>query len=183
MVDQADRALSAPDSLGLSHAPDRLPGPIVASQRLSSPIAVTAIGDTLVLANGRRVRLPFIKTIPKDDPVFVRALEHGVEVDEKGEVFGLIEPPRMCGNDPVVFYRKRANLSDLAGILNPGGIDDSIVHPDEVRWLKEDGSRSPSRHGMPYHIMGKLAGMRRIYEHHADRQKDQSLRTQSDDLD
>ena len=144
------------------------PVPLWHIERLNNPIAVTTVGDTLVLANGRRVRLPFIKTIPKDDPVFVRALEHGVEVDEKGEVFGLIDPPRMCGNDPVIFYRKRANLSDLAGILNPGGIDDSIVHPDEVRSLKENARWSLDYNEMPYNVMGKLGGMRRVFDHYAD---------------
>lgn len=157
------------------------PVPLRHVERLHDPIAVTAIGEeALVLADGRRVRLPFIRNLPQGDPAFARALEYGVEVGEGGEVYGLIDTPRECGNDPVWFYRQRANLSDLAGLLNPAGIDDSIVHPDEIRLLKEDDRRAPGRNGMPYYIMGQLARMRRVYEHHSGRLESEAHITHPD---
>ena len=40
--------------------------------------------------------------------------------------------PQSCGNDPVWFYRFRLNLSDFAGLVDPGGIDASIGRPDVI---------------------------------------------------
>ena len=49
------------------------PIPLWYIESLHDPVAVTAIADeALVLADGRQVRLPFIKKLPKDDPGFVR---------------------------------------------------------------------------------------------------------------
>ncbi len=142
------------------------PIPLWHIERLENPVAVTTIdSDALVLADGRRVRLPFITKIPKDDPAFARVLSHGVEVGDQGEVFGLIDPPRMCGNDPVVFYRKRIDLSEFAGLLDPDGIDDTIVLPEEIQEYKENYySRSRDRRGMPLSIMLRVPILRRIYE-------------------
>lgn len=132
------------------------PIPLWHIERLHSPVAVTAIErEALVLADGRRVQLPFIKRLPKDNPVLVRVLGHGVEVGEGGQVFGLIDPPRMCGNDPVVFYRQRIDLSELAGLLDFDSIDDSIVTPEVIQDLKDKYAWSPDRHGMPFNVMGQ----------------------------
>ena len=142
------------------------PVPLWHIERLDHPVPVGAVGeDALVLADGRRVRLPFIKRLPKDDRVFARALGHGVEVGQAGEVFGLIEPPRICGNDPVVFYRERINLSQLAGFLDPDGIDDSIVHPIAIQSLKENCIQTDYRHGMPFNIMGQVRRVRQVFEY------------------
>jgi hypothetical protein len=116
--------------------------------------------------------LPFIKRLPQDAPAFVQALRHGVEVGDDGEVFGLIDPPRMCGNDPVVFRRVRADLSDLAGFLDPDGIDDSIIPPEAVQEIKDLTIRSFHRNGMPYFVKGQMARVRRTYERFADRPGD-----------
>ena len=141
------------------------PVPLWHIERLDHPVSVRSVGeDALILADGRRVKLPFIKRLPKGAPVFLRALAHGPEVTPGGEVFGLIDPPRMCGNDPVVFYRERINLSELAGLLDPDGIDDSIVHPDEIQFLKETCTRTADRHGMPFNIMRQARRLQRIYE-------------------
>jgi hypothetical protein len=142
-----------------------LPIPLWHIERLRDPVAVTVIGDgALVLADGRRVRLPYITKLPQDDPAFAQALRHGVEVDDDGRVFGLIDPPRMCGNDPVVFTRQRIDLSELAGVLDPDGIDDSMESPEEIQNLKENSSSSRDRRGMPFDIMGRARRMRLIYE-------------------
>jgi hypothetical protein len=159
--------------LGLSGCHTLLTGspvPLWHIERLDRPVSVRTVGeDALVLADGRRFRLPFIKRLPTEAAVFVRALEHGVEVGQEGVVFGLIEPPRICGNDPVVFYRERVNLSELAGLLDPDGIDDSIVHPGAIRSLKETLNRTADRRGMPHDVMGQLRRVRHVYEDSARR--------------
>jgi hypothetical protein len=118
--------------------------------------------------------------LPKSDPVFAKALEHGVEVDESGEVYGLIDPPRMCGNDPVVYYRERVNLSELAGLLNPDGMDDSIVPPEEIQTLKVSTHPLYLHRGLPYNIMGQLRRVRTIYEIAAGRTKEGPVFVHSD---
>jgi hypothetical protein len=147
------------------------PIPLWHIERLKNPVAVAAVeNDSLVLADGRRAPLPFIKKLPKDDPLFARVLSQGVEVGDRGEVFGLVEPARMCGNDPVVFYRKRIDLSELAGVLDPDGIDDAIVLPADIQEYKENHySRTRDRRGMPFDIMAQARRLGRIYESARDR--------------
>jgi hypothetical protein len=141
------------------------PIPLCYSERLDHPVFVKALtGKTLVLADGRSVSLPFIKRLPRNDPVFLRALKHGVEVGQHGDVVGLLKVHRMCGNDPFVWIERRINLSDLAGFMDPDGIDDSIVHPDEIKDLKANENRRIDRHGLPSDVMGRIRHMRLIYE-------------------
>ncbi len=141
------------------------PVPLWYSERLNHPVLVKGFTDkNLVLADGRSVSLPFIKRLPRNDPVFLRALRHGVEVGHDGEVVGLLKVHRMCGNDPFVWIGSRINLSDLAGFMDPDGIDDSIVHPDEIKDLKANESRRIDRHGLPFDVMGRIRHMRSIYE-------------------
>lgn len=148
------------------------PIPLWHIERLNNPVTVTAIErEVLVLADGRRVRLPFIKRLPQENAVFVRALRHGVEVGEDGRVFGLIEPPRMCGNDPVVFYRFRANLSELASVLDPSRIDESVIPPEAIQEIKDLTSRSFDRNGLPYFVTGQMARVRRTFEWCAESRK------------
>lgn len=141
------------------------PFPLWHIERLNNPVVVSAIGsESLVLADGRQVRLPFIKKLPKDDPAFARAVSRGVEVGEDGKVFGLIEPRRMCGNDPVVFYRFRIDLSELAGSLDPDGIDDSIVHPGLIQHFKELHGRDRDSKGLPYFVGSQMRQLRDFFE-------------------
>ena len=78
--------------------------------------------------------------------------------------FAGIKKSHNCGNDPCHWYTKRINLSDLAGFMDPDGIDDSIVHPDEIKLLKENESRSLDRHGLPFLVMHRAGKVRFIYE-------------------
>jgi hypothetical protein len=142
------------------------PIPLWYTERLDHPVVVKEVTDTsLVLADGRSVPLPFIKRLPKNDPVFLKALKHGVEVKQDGEVIGILKVGRMCANgDPFVWVGRRINLSDLAGFMDPDGIDDSIVLPEEIKSLKENESRSLDRHGVPYMVLHKTHRLRQIYE-------------------
>ena len=94
------------------------PIPLWYTERLDHPVVVKELTEkALVLADGRSVSLPFIKRLPRNEPVFLRALKHGVEVGHDGEVVGLLKVHRMCGNDPFVWIGRRINVSDLAGFV------------------------------------------------------------------
>jgi hypothetical protein len=141
------------------------PIPLWYIESLHDPVAVAAIADeSLVLADGRQVRLPYIRKLPKDDPTFARAVSHGVEIGGDGKVVGLIEPCRMCGNDPVTYRRLRIDLSELAGSLDPGGIDDAIVSPAWILDFKERYGSSRDRRGVPYLWRSQASQLREIYE-------------------
>lgn len=119
------------------------PVPLWYSERLDQPVVVKDVTEkTPLLADGRSVALHFIKRLPRTDPVFRKSLKHGVEVGEDGEVFGLITTYPYCGSDPYRWRTNRINLSDLAGYLDPDGIDDSIVPAEAIKDLRENESRS-----------------------------------------
>jgi hypothetical protein len=140
------------------------PIPLWYTEHLEDAIPVKQVTEkSLVLADGRNVALPFIKRLPMSDPVFRKALKRGVEVGKDGEVIGLITVYPYCGNDPYRWYTKRINLSDLAGFMDPDAIDDRVVHPDEIQWLKENESRALESHGLPFDLMGRARHVRSIY--------------------
>ena len=150
------------------------PIPLWYTERLDHPVLVKALTDkTLVLADGRSIALPLIKRLPRNDPVFLRAVKHGVEVGQDGEVVGLLTVYPFCGNDPYRWYTKRIDLSALAGFMDPDGINDSIVHPDKIKLLKENESRSLDRHGLPFDVMGRIRHMQAIYRAAISRVKEQ----------
>jgi hypothetical protein len=91
------------------------------------------------------------------------ALKHGVEVEKNGEVVGLITIYPYCGNDPYRWRSERINLSDLAGYMDPDGIDDSIVSVEVIRDLKVNENRSLDRHGLPYCLMTGVSKVRQVY--------------------
>jgi hypothetical protein len=153
--------------LGLSgcHMLTGSPIPLWYTERLDHSVVVNKVTDkTLILADGRSIPLPFIKLLPGNDPVFLRALKHGVEVGQDGELVGLLTVYPDCGNDPCHWYTKRINMSDLAGFMDPDGIDDSIVPRAEIKSLKENESRSLGPHGLPYMVLNKAYKVRQIYK-------------------
>ncbi len=150
------------------------PVPLWSTESLDHPVAVAEVTDkTLVLADGRGVALPFIKRLPRNDPVFLKALEHGVEVGQDGEVFGLIRDHRSCGNDPFVWRDRRINVSDLAGFMDPDCIDAAIVPVEVIKDLKENESSSLDHHGLPFLLLSKAHKMRSIYKASKSRLKEQ----------
>jgi hypothetical protein len=126
------------------------PFPVYYFERLRSPVAVNRVDkDALQLADGRIVALPLIKEIPSDHPTFNSALRHGVEVNSNGEVYGLVQWPRFCGNSPVVYDLRRINLSELAAALDPAGMDDEIVEPAKIATLASAPSVWRNRGSVP----------------------------------
>ncbi|MCA9124946.1 MAG: hypothetical protein H6822_06575 [Planctomycetaceae bacterium] len=114
------------------------PIPLWHIETLNDPVAVVSTTKThLILDNGQRMTLPFITELPYDSPLFQAAILEGIEINDDGSAFGLMWLDRSCGNDPFVWNKVRVNLGDLAGALNPNGIDKSIVHPDAIAYLEE----------------------------------------------
>ena len=112
--------------------------PFVERDRLDRPVAVSKVTEKeLVLADGRHLSLPLIKRIPKGDPVFQAVLEGGIEVDGRGEAYGLLTVYPSCGMTAYRYVMRKINLSDLAGALDPGGVDASAIDPEIIPLLKE----------------------------------------------
>lgn len=141
------------------------PIPLWHTERLNHPVPIKKVTDqNLILVDGRSVSLPFIKRLPRNDPAFLKALSRGVEVGGDGEVVGLVTVHPYCGNDAFLWYTFRINLSDLAGCVDPDGIDNTIVPAVAIKDLKENQSRTRDRDGLPRYVMNKARKMREIYE-------------------
>ena len=141
------------------------PFPVYHIERLRSPEAVKKVGkDALQLADGRQVSLPLIKELPADDAVFNAALQHGVEVNTNGDVYGLAEWPRFCGNSPVVYNLRRINLTNLAAALHPTGLDDTVISAAKISQLAATPSVWGVQGRLPIdklHEVGQVIGQRR----------------------
>lgn len=123
------------------------PWPLWYIEELIDPQQVVATrSDGLVLADGRVINLPCIQQIPASNPLLQHALHHGVEVRDDGEVYGLAELRRICGNDPVVYRLIRVNLTDLAGSIDITSIGPDILDKDSTIYLEsllESNTREP----------------------------------------
>jgi hypothetical protein len=150
--------------------------PFTERDHLDRPATVKDVTDTeIVLVDGRHVGLPFLKRLPKDDPVFREVLEQGVEVDTRGEAYGLITVYPSCGMTAYRYFMKRINLNDLAGALRPDLIDDSALPTEEIQFLKENVVRHGNPHRLWHHILDSIRRVRDLREHHTARQGDAGL--------
>jgi hypothetical protein len=143
------------------------PIPLWHLESLESPVAVeSSTEDHLVLQDGRKITLPFIKRIPHDNPLFKTAIANGIEIASDGEAYGLMWSDRFCGNDPVAWRRLRVNLSNLAGALHPKGIDETALPPETISFLAEhqriDLLEMSSSHDKGHLTMWDRMKMRRI---------------------
>jgi hypothetical protein len=67
----------------------------------------------------------------------------------------------------------RINLSELAGVLDPDGIDDAVVHPELIKDFKQNYyNRSRDRRGMPPLLSLMVGRVREIYKHSASNKED-----------
>ncbi len=147
--------------------------PFTERDRLDRPVTVKDVTETeIVLVDGRHVGLPFVKRLPKDDPVFREVLAQGVEVDTQGEAYGLITVYPSCGMTAYRYFMKRINLSDLAGALCPDLIDDSAIPPEEIQFLKDNVVIHGNPHRLRDHILDSIRRVRDMREHHTARQGD-----------
>lgn len=142
------------------------PIPLWHLEKLDAPITVSATTeDHLVLQDGRTISLPFIKTIPHDNPLFKAAIANGIEITGDGEAYGLMWTDRFCGNDPVAWRRLRVNLSNLAGVLRPEGIDPAAVDTETISQLEKNARSGPnSSHDRGHLSMWDAVKMRTLRE-------------------
>ena len=71
--------------------------------------------------------------------------------------------------------RLRIDLSELAGLLDFDGIDDSILTPEVIQDIKDQCAWIPDRHGLPMDVIGHARHLGRILETAGERLKpDQS---------
>ncbi len=148
------------------------PIPLWHIEKLKDPVAVKSVTKThMMLEDGHSITLPFITALPHDNPLFQAAISDGIEISEDGTTSGLMWLDRSCGNDPVVWRKVRVNLSDLAGSLQPNGINESIVHPDAIAYLEEhqridlsQSSRSHRKRHLTFWDRSKMWAVHRQFE-------------------
>jgi hypothetical protein len=89
---------------------------------LDNPKTVSQIYPHGILLQDRTfVELPNITEIPVKSSVFQAALKQGIEMNQDGNVYGILKLWHSCGNDPIRLDLRKVNLSDLAAFLHPNG--------------------------------------------------------------
>lgn len=150
------------------------PIPLWYIERLDHPVDVeTVTADGLVLHDGRRIALPDIKTVPAGSTVFRKALKDGVEVQPDGEVIGLLNVLRICGNDPVVYKKLRVNLTDLAGVLNLSALQAGTLSPEDLAILKDSFGTVTDSVRIDAFFLSKMRRLRKEIEHSKETQMGQ----------
>ncbi|MFN8581142.1 MAG: hypothetical protein U0163_09225 [Gemmatimonadaceae bacterium] len=95
----------------VSHVPIRLPWWKV--DRLHHAQAVrSSDGASVTLTSGRRLMFAVSSSGPLPEWVLASFTSRGVEVNERGEVFGLVEVHHWCGMDVVQYDLERVNVRD-----------------------------------------------------------------------
>lgn len=135
-------------------------------ESLTNPRRVSEVAaDALILADGTRKPLPYVKRLPVGDPIFLAAIKDGVEIDGKGDVFGLVTVYPSCG---MTFWGDstiRCNLSELTGALDPGCLDDARVPGEVVEYLREGLYRPPNPRRLNDYFLAKVRSVRGCLEH------------------
>ncbi len=95
--------------------------PVEKIETLQNPIAVLQWdADGLNLADGRKVQIPGVRSLPIQSPALTEATKRGVEVEADGRVWGLVRVHHWCGNDPVREHIARVDLADMMIFLRVG---------------------------------------------------------------
>jgi hypothetical protein len=99
------------------------------TELLNDPVLVRSVTSKhLILEDGRTISLPWIKEIPRDNPLFLESIKDGIEVHENGEVYCRIWIDPMAPSIPL-WQKRRVNLGVLAAVLFPAGLDDAQFDP------------------------------------------------------
>lgn len=142
--------------------------PLRYAERLERPLAVRGVTPrALVLEDGTLLRIPGIKRIPVDDPVLRGVLERGVERDGRGEVYGLLTAYSSCGMTAYRHFTYRVNLADVVGALDPSGLDDSRIPPEEIGHLGEQLYRPATPRRVNEFFLSSMRHVRQVREYHA----------------
>lgn len=102
-------------------------------ETLHAPVQIRDLdADGLVTADGKVIRLRYVKQIPASNTIFAAVTAQGVELDPNGRAVGLIDVHHWCGNDPVGKHLARVDLAALALYLGAEPTEDA---PDFVAEL------------------------------------------------
>jgi hypothetical protein len=94
--------------------------------KLEAPVQIRTLRpDGLVTADGRVIRLPYVRLLPVSNLIFAAATTRGVELGPNGTVMGLIDVHHWCGNDPVGKHIGRIDLAALALFLGGEPTEDA----------------------------------------------------------
>lgn len=131
-------------------------------EELNNPKQVTKITPKgFLIADGSLIKVKYILELPKESEVLNKAIEHGIEIDDKGHIFGLIKVWHWCGNDPVRYHIARVDLSSL--ILVAGGKPNTELPKKLLYWnFSTDTEIQYSEHGLK---INDLYLIRQISEH------------------
>lgn len=95
--------------------------PIRRIESLQGSVGVAGWNDSeLMLADGRKVKLPGFRKLPLKSEGLFAATKQGVEIAPDGRIFGLVRIHHWCGNDPVQEHVARVDISDLLLFLGEG---------------------------------------------------------------
>jgi hypothetical protein len=112
-------------------------------EKLTDPQTVERWSETdLVLASGRKLRLPGVPRLPASLPLLSQMVERGVEVGSDGRIIGLVKIWHWCGNDPV---REHIARVDIANVLLYFGHGPVPAACEEYR--PRERQHALSRHG------------------------------------
>ncbi len=88
---------------------------------LDSPIAVTGWSERgLELVDGRVIQLPGMLALPRTSAALTDGTSRGIEIDERGRVYGLVRVHHWCGSDPVDEHIARVELAHLLTYFGEG---------------------------------------------------------------
>lgn len=108
--------------------------PIWKFDTLAKPAAVRGwTTEGLQLADGRLLPLTGVTALPKESVALSQGIKRGVEIDEEGRVYGLVNIRRTCGNDPVVQRLVRVDLADVLIFLHEA-TPTRPLSPEQMDW-------------------------------------------------
>lgn len=123
-------------------------------ETLKNPLQVQKITKTsIILENGESVKIKYISEIPVGLKVLNDAVNKGVEIDEEGNVFGLLKIHHWCGNDPIRYHLAKIQLSSL--ILASGEVHPS-ERPKVLSFLSLDNKLRYTEHGLSISDLVKI---------------------------
>lgn len=95
--------------------------PINRIETLQNSVAVIRWNsEGLLLADGRTVQLPGLRSLPVSSAALTEATKRGIELDANGRVWALVRIHHWCGNDPVREHIARIDLAYMMMFLRVG---------------------------------------------------------------
>jgi hypothetical protein len=137
------------------------------AERLNHPVAVAGVTqEALRLADGTLLRVPYIRRIPRNDPVLGAVLERGVERDSQGKVHALLTVYPTCGMTLYRHYTYRVNLGHVIAALDPTALDEPRIPPEEIRSLSDMVSRPEDPRRVRDYFLSSVRRVREVVDFH-----------------